>query len=53
VNSQSFAHEQGWGMEMEFRHWDSAVLTKIISSIGSDSAGLDGVNLKIIRSIMV
>ena len=53
MNGQSFAREQGGRIEMEFCHSDSAELTNIISSIGSNSGGLDGVNLKIIRSILV
>ena len=53
VGSNSCADGRGEGTEMEFRPCDSYELTKIVSSIGSNSAGLDGVNLKTIRSILV
>ena len=53
LNGKSFAGERGVGMEMEVCPCDSAKLTKVISSMGSNSAGLDDVNLKAIRSILV
>ena len=42
MNGQSFAGEQGVEMEMKLRPYDSAELTKIISSMGSNGAGMDG-----------
>jgi len=53
VKSSSFADERGEGMKMEFLPCDSAGLTNILSSIGSNSAGLDDVNLMTIRSNLV
>ena len=53
MNGKSFAGEWGVGMKIEFRPCDFGDLTKIISSIGSKSAGLNYVNQMIIRSILV
>ena len=53
VGGNSYADGRGEGTEMEFCPCDPYELTKIVSSIGSNSAGLDGVNLNTIRSILV
>ena len=51
--SSSFVDERGRGFEMHFQPCTEEEVRKIVSTIKSNSAGVDGMNLRTLKSVLV